>query len=129
MREIKYSLNLDSRDHLVAETFAWICALILASNKERLRKEVMGNNLDSFDLLVAERSFWPRPYLIIDWIGEKGAMARTPIGKSFWQGFPREEKIYVLSMSHKVTRKGLFPICVLGNGETQLSILLMYMFE
>ena len=53
MREIKYSLNLDSRDRLAAETVAWIYALILAWNKERLRKEVTANNLDSFDLLVA----------------------------------------------------------------------------
>ena len=72
MREIKPSLNLHSRDHLVAETVAWIHALILAWIKGRFGKEVMANNLDSCDLLLTERSFWPRPYLLIDWIGERG---------------------------------------------------------
>ena len=129
MREIKPSVNLDSRDHLVAETVAWIHALILAWIKGRFRKELMANNLDSCDLLLTERSFWPRPYLLIDWIGERGGMAWTPIGKTFWQGSLGEENIYVLSMSHKVTRKWLFPICVLGNGENQLFILLLSMFE
>ena len=65
--KIKSSLNLDSRDHLVAETVTWICALILAWIKGR---GVMTNNLDSFDLWVAERSFWPRPYLN-NLLGEK----------------------------------------------------------
>ena len=41
MREIKYSLNLDSRDRLVTETVAYICALILAQIKGRFRKGVM----------------------------------------------------------------------------------------
>ena len=32
----------------------------------------MTTNLGIRDLLVAERSLEPRPYLIIDWVGEKG---------------------------------------------------------
>ena len=62
-------------------------------------------------------------------MGKRGAMVGTPIGKNcFDEVFPREEKIYVLSMSNKVTKKGLFPICVLGNRENQLAILLLSMF-
>ena len=61
MNEIKSSLNLDSHDHLVAETVTWIHALILAWIKQRFEKEVMANNLDSCDLLVAERLFEPGP--------------------------------------------------------------------
>ena len=83
MREIKPSLNLDSRDHLVAETVAWIHALILAWIKGRFGKEVMANNLDSCDLLLTERSFWPRPYLLIDWIGERGGWLERLLGKRF----------------------------------------------
>ena len=72
-------MNLDIRDYLVAETVAWICALILAWIKERLRKELTANNLDSFDLLVAERSSGPCA-LIKEFTGwEKG----EPFGKDF----------------------------------------------
>ena len=55
----------------MAETVAWIHALIVAWIKERFEKEVMTTNLGSRDLLVAERFLEPGPYLIIDWVGGK----------------------------------------------------------
>ena len=65
-------MNLDSGDHLVAETVAWIHALILAWIKGRFWTKVMANNLHSCDPLVVKQSFWPRPYLIMHSVEERG---------------------------------------------------------